>query len=111
MLFKPVLPVLEYVVFYDYIVEELCENKELTELKCNGKCHLTKELAKASDGSGNGKEKRTFPIETNIVFFNEQQTYIDFIQVLKNVPKLNSFYNNLYSYSETFSVFHPPAYI
>src|SRR5690554_7517932 len=58
MLFKPVIPVLEYVVFYDYIKNELCENKEIAEMECNGKCHLVKELAKASDAPENGKEKR-----------------------------------------------------
>ena len=33
MLFKPVIPVLEYIVFYDYFKNELCENKEKVELK------------------------------------------------------------------------------
>jgi len=112
MLFKPVIPVLEYIVFYDYIKNELCENKENQELECNGKCHLTKELAKASDSSENGQEKRTFPIEINLVFFHKtQETYLPFIPLMKDGGKTNSFYNNLYSYSETSSVFHPPASI
>jgi len=112
MLFKPVIPVLEYVVFYDYIKNELCENKEIAEMECNGKCHLVKELAKASDAPENGKEKRTFPVELNLVFFKEtQQTYINFVPVMKDVHEVNSVYNNLYSYSETTSVFHPPVFI
>lgn len=45
MLVKPAIPFLEYVINYDYIVKELCENKEKPELKCNGKCHLAKQLA------------------------------------------------------------------
>ena len=59
MFLKPILPVFEYLVNYDYIVNELCENKLKPELKCNGKCHLTKELAKASEGNlKNSSDKR-----------------------------------------------------
>jgi hypothetical protein len=46
---KPILPVIDYIVNYDYISNVLCENKAKPELKCNGKCHLIKELAKASN--------------------------------------------------------------
>lgn len=28
----------------DYIIETYCVNKEVPELKCNGKCHLAKQL-------------------------------------------------------------------
>ena len=49
MLIKPVLPVIDYVVNYEYISTQLCENVEKPELKCNGKCHLMKELSKASE--------------------------------------------------------------
>lgn len=46
MLTKPMWPVVEYVVNYDYIANVLCENKGKPEMQCNGKCHLSKELAK-----------------------------------------------------------------
>lgn len=49
MLVKPVFPVIDYVVNYDYIAKVLCENKAKPELKCNGKCQLMKELAKAAE--------------------------------------------------------------
>ncbi len=45
MLFKPVIPILKYIVFYDYIKNELCENKDKPKLECNGKCHLAKVTA------------------------------------------------------------------
>jgi len=32
----------------DYIIENYCINKEKPELKCNGKCHLAKQLASVS---------------------------------------------------------------
>ena len=42
---KPILPVIDYIVNYDYISNVLCENKAKPELKCNGKYHLAKQLA------------------------------------------------------------------
>ena len=47
MFLKPIFPVLDYIINYDYIANELCENKAKPELKCNGKCHLVNELAQA----------------------------------------------------------------
>ena len=65
MFLKPILPVLEYVVNYDYIVNELCENKLKPELKCNGKCHLTKELAKASESNSNDSSYKKITFDQN----------------------------------------------
>ncbi|AQX14372.1 hypothetical protein BAX94_03585 [Elizabethkingia meningoseptica] len=48
MVFKPLTPVVDYVINYDYISQELCINKNRPEIHCNGKCYLGKELAKAS---------------------------------------------------------------
>ena len=47
MLVKPLWPVMEYVVNYDYIANVLCENKDKPQLQCNGKCYLAKQLKKA----------------------------------------------------------------
>lgn len=33
---------IDYGVRYQKYVEELCENKDVPELACNGKCHLSK---------------------------------------------------------------------
>jgi len=46
ILLKPFWPIVEYTLNYDYIVENLCENKEKPILKCNGKCYLAKQIAK-----------------------------------------------------------------
>lgn len=48
---RPVVPVITYYIDYDYIVAELCENKDKPVLKCHGKCHLTKEIEKANNGA------------------------------------------------------------
>ena len=110
MLFKPVIPVVEYIVFYDYIKNELCVNKDKPEMKCNGKCHLMKEMSKASDTPENGQDKKHFSVELHEVFLNDlQETFVAFSPKQIMTGKINSFYNNLYTYREIMSVFHPPA--
>ncbi|MBC8882724.1 hypothetical protein H9X57_02935 [Flavobacterium piscinae] len=107
---KPIIPVFEYIVNYDFIVKELCENKAKPELACNGKCHLMKELAKANDSdnplSTDKKETSKQPIE---VLFLEKFP-VDFqLFSFKEIKKFNSFYSNLYQNTTTFSTFHPPT--
>lgn len=51
MLVKPLWPVAEYVINYDYIVNVLCENKDRPELDCDGKCYLADQLAKESESN------------------------------------------------------------
>lgn len=48
MLIKPLWPVVEYIMNYDYIVNVLCENKDKPELQCDGKCYLAQMLAEES---------------------------------------------------------------
>nr|WP_233098677.1 hypothetical protein [Aureibaculum flavum] len=43
---RPIVPVIDYNLNYDYIAKVLCINKDEPELKCNGKCHLAKEIKK-----------------------------------------------------------------
>lgn len=45
MALKPLWPLAEYVINYEYIATVLCENREVPEMKCNGKCYLSKMLA------------------------------------------------------------------
>ena len=45
---KPLYPLLEYGIHYDYIVTHLCENKDRPQLQCNGKCYLAQMFAAQS---------------------------------------------------------------
>jgi len=110
ILLKPVIPVFQYIVNYDYIATELCKNKETPIMGCNGKCYLMKELAKASDSEKPlSSDKKHTPIESTDLFFGEIQdlTLFAFQDDKKNTP--NAFYNNSYKQQWLFSVFHPPA--
>lgn len=111
MLVKPAIPFLEYIVNYDYIVKELCENKEKPELKCNGKCHLAKQLAKAAEEDKNtsSDKKQNVKQEIETMFCQEFKV----VSIAKNFvftnKKINSDYQNLYALTAIQSTFHPPT--
>ncbi|MCO5725025.1 hypothetical protein [Robiginitalea marina] len=46
MTLRPLWPLAEYVMNYEYIATVLCENREVPEMQCNGKCYLSKMLAR-----------------------------------------------------------------
>lgn len=108
MLFKPVLPVLEYIVFYDYIKNELCENKKAPELKCNGKCHLAKEMKKANEGSDKSDGPR-FSVElTPALLPVSENNLVSFFSVTTSKENVNLVYNNIYSHLRSDFIFRPP---
>lgn len=86
-------------------VENLCENKDKPELKCNGKCQLMK-VAESQNSDQNTPE--------SIIDFKELIYYpnpiIKFVFVnetkLKNLDV--SVYINNYSYKNINNCFHPP---
>ena len=51
----------DYVVNYKHISQDLCENKDKPEMHCNGKCHLKKEIKKVLGNENPGKKKTTLP--------------------------------------------------
>ena len=111
MLAKPILPVADYIINYDYISKVLCENKAEPELKCNGKCQLMKELAKASE-----QEKPITPVkkiqaqETEVLFFQEIQPLLTRQTFFQHKNAIGNHYVNLYFHLACGSVFHPPTF-
>lgn len=67
-LLRPVFPVLEYVANYSYIAKELCENRGKPKMHCNGKCHLMKQLAKASEQEKPLTDKKQLSAEHEVLF-------------------------------------------
>lgn len=112
MLVKPVLPVLEYVVNYEYISKVLCINRDKPKMHCNGKCHLMQELAKASDAEKpiSSDKKGTSQI-LEVLFFEEINSFTIIPIQFGTKEKINHSYSNLYFYLNSSSVFHPPTFI
>lgn len=112
MFLKPILPVLDYIINYDFIVKELCENKSKPEIKCNGKCHLVKELAKASedDKPTNPSKKNNSKQEIEVLFFQEIKSFVIEQIYFHNINFIGDNYANFYFHKASCSVFHPPIF-
>ncbi len=86
-------------------IENLCENTDQPELKCNGKCHLKKVAESQS------KEQKS---PENIIDFKELILYpspvVEFLVNHKSYLKKQRpiAYQNLYSFIKNNDCFHPP---
>ena len=103
VLVQPVLPVLEYLINYDYIVNELCENRDKPILTCNGKCYLGDQVEKQLD-RGPDQQKPLPPqidfeefISLQADFQNEQVSFDAYSEV--NHLKPTTLEDSLYARS------------
>lgn len=60
---RPLLPIIEYELNYDYIATILCENVDRPYLECNGKCYLIDRLSETSKQSLGEKSIPTINID------------------------------------------------
>ena len=110
MLSRPLWPIAEYLVNYDYIVTRLCENKDKPEMHCNGKCYLTKQLAKEAAG----EEKNPFgnsPQKTEIPQFLIAEKLPEFhfeIIPATDSHKSSGYQPNFYTSLFISEILHPP---
>lgn len=113
LLVKPIIPVLDYIVNYDYIATELCENTKKPELKCNGKCHLAKELAKVSETEKpiSTDKKQTLHQEIEVLFCNSIEELNFMFNFNFSEKGSKTFYQDLYESVASYSIFHPPIFI
>jgi len=56
---RPVIPYIEYAVNMDFIIKNLCINRDKPHSCCEGKCYLEKQLKKSSDTNSDPKDKNT----------------------------------------------------
>lgn len=112
---KPIFPLVDYAVNYNYIAKVLCVNKTKPTLKCNGKCHLMKELAKAAESdnindksASSGKKDASKQEVEN--WYCQDFTSLSAKPVLidRNAVVFDS-YQNLYYILPITAVFHPPT--
>ena len=83
ILLKPIMPIFDYVFNYDYIVTELCINKDRPDLACNGKCYLMRSLAQQADKEH--EEKRGIlanRYELPLLYFEIDKVILDELPVI-----------------------------
>lgn len=111
--FKPVLPVVGFIVNYDYIKNELCENRDRPEMHCDGNCFLKKELAKTAE------ENNAISTLTKSISFPFQWLHLPLnleISLPLISPPINSketsnYHQLLYQFDLISLLFRPPVYI
>ncbi|AZA78996.1 hypothetical protein EG347_16480 [Chryseobacterium sp. G0186] len=111
MVFRPLIPLVEYAVNYNYIVDTLCINKNKPEVHCNGKCYLSKELAKANDTNESTPFSKVKNSGQKIldIYIHPEITAVDIIEK-------NSFFNFNFIYKTDYSflflkhIFRPPVF-
>ena len=94
----------------DFIAKVLCINKDKPEMKCNGKCHLAKELNKTESKDEN--LPITISNKTEITLFIEDQEVLEFEKLFYFTTK-ERFSDIKKDYHSSFidGVFHPPKVV
>lgn len=111
MVFRPLMPLVEYAVNYNYIVDTLCINKSKPEVHCNGKCYLSRELAKANDNAEStpfSKVKNSGQKILDIYILPD----ITEVTITEKIPffNFNFIYKTEYSFLFLKHIFRPPVF-
>ncbi|MCY1659871.1 hypothetical protein [Chryseobacterium sp. SL1] len=103
---RPVLPLINYAFNYDYIVKNLCENRNIPQSTCKGKCYVEKELAKTEKQSNTNQTVKISGLD--VFISHEILSFSDNSQLSVLNKNSDSRYINFHT-SEYFSrIFHPP---
>lgn len=94
------------------ITKKFCENKAKPKLKCNGKCHLAKQL-KAQDNQDDSS-KSSLPkfkkdVEINLIHQSIEEPSFSKVDFYSNKQSQFFIVNN-YAFKSVNDCFHPPKY-
>lgn len=93
---------INYKINFNYIKTELCINKNKPQLKCNGKCYLTKQLKKTESVPKNFpttlkiKDEIKFYLEDFNFLFNAPIKSIRLVYILFDELALSLFYHKIF---------------
>ncbi|WP_461636575.1 hypothetical protein [Labilibaculum euxinus] len=102
--FEVVLITVNFKINQDFFAS-ICTNKDKPEMKCNGKCHLKKQIQE-HEKEESSKDKQ--------ITEKEYQLFIQSISILKNEPailasaKQLAYIEPLHPTQHSFDIFHPP---
>lgn len=107
IIFQPLIPIITYHLNYNFIVKNICVNRDNPLMHCNGKCYLHKELDDVFDG--NQKHPQNLSMRDFKFFeFTEQVNYFSFASPVIIHQKMRAFYHNYYHFDLYSNIFHPP---
>lgn len=102
--------IVDFNINQDYIAEVLCINKDKPEMKCNGKCHLKKELKKTEDPVENPKTEFV-QLRNEILYYQHPQKTIRDIILAEPKSKFITTNSDCYKSDYVSNIFHPPKII
>lgn len=110
VVFRPLIPLVDYAVNYHYISQELCENRDKPDLHCNGKCYLAKELSTAIDTGSSPLHKTKTPVQKVLdIFLPAEITEVIAIKITSITQfQINS--ETDYSFLFLTFIFRPPLF-
>lgn len=104
-LLQPVLPLIEYYTFQESIIELLCENKDRTDMDCDGVCYLTSQIEKQQN-EHSGKANSLINVDDLSVFclhLYAKSGSLSFPATLSMSEWISAPSSSL-----AFDIFHPP---
>lgn len=100
-----------YMANFDFYKNELCENKQNKKLKCNGLCHLSKEMANTKIDNNNPSQERNNTIlelkEPLNFLIEDIKTSSDPNPIL--AIELQNYKMPHWAYLSMDEIFHPPC--
>ena len=103
---RPVLPLVNYAVNYEYIVKNLCENRNVPQSTCKGKCYLEKELSKTEKQSNNTQNVKLAGLDSFLS--HEILSFADRIRFDFEPVQVRSEYTDFHTSEYSTRIFHPP---
>ena len=105
-----VVMVVDWFVNHQYIIENLCVQKDKAENTCQGMCHLSKNLDKVDSAQDKEDNSKKIPPFTEYSFF----TLVSSLN-LKQAPKIfmeqHAFAQSMFNQFSPFILSPPPQYI
>jgi hypothetical protein len=65
--FNYIIPVLSHHIFKEYIINEVCVQREVIENKCQGNCHLQKQFTESEEENTPSKSKVRYQTQNDFV--------------------------------------------
>lgn len=108
ILIRPIIPIMDYLIDYEYISTVLCINKDKPELECNGKCYLMQELAKVAEEQSNEMAKKLCSLSFSFMYFITHTSPVEFTVIVTDVKQVIHYHPFLKVESFSSSLFRPP---
>ena len=103
---------IQWSINQDYIAKNLCINKNKPALKCDGKCHLRKELKKTEETNENNGKSTVPSFQDDLVLFNNSfvpQIFEHESFLLNQIESKNYFTASFHMLNCGASIWHPPS--